>query len=58
MAGTERRRELRRRRQRTKKVRMLLDRANKGTMEKDTVARKLRRMTIGAETIIEREGLK
>lgn len=58
MAGTERRRELRRRRQRTKKVRMLLDRAGKGTMEKETVARKLRRMTVGADTIIEREGLK
>ncbi len=58
MAGSERRRELRRRRHRTKKVKMLVDRAHKGSMDKDRVAQKLRRMTIGAEAIIDREKLK
>ncbi|WP_153555595.1 DUF6800 family protein [Roseimaritima sediminicola] len=57
MAGTERRRELRRRRQRVVKTRKILDRVKKGSMSKDTAARKLRRMTTGADVIIQREGL-
>ena len=58
MAGIERVREIRQRRTRRKKVAKLLARAKAGTMEKAEVARKLRRMTPGAEVIIEREGLK
>ncbi len=57
MAGTERRRELRRRRQRVVKTRQLIERVKKGTMDKETAARKLRRMTTGADVIIEREKL-
>ncbi len=57
MAGTERRRELRRRRQRVAKTRNLLDRAKKGTIDKAVVVRKLRRMSSGADVIIAREKL-
>ncbi|QDS93505.1 hypothetical protein FF011L_22750 [Roseimaritima multifibrata] len=57
MAGTERRRELRRRRKRVVQTKKLLARAANGTMEKSTVIRKLRRMTTGADAIIEREKL-
>ena len=57
MAGTERRRELRRRRQRVVKTRQLIERVKKGTMDKETAVRKLRRMTTGADVIIEREKL-
>ena len=57
MAGTERRRELRRRRQRVVKTRQLLERVKKGTMDKETAVRKLRRLTSGADVIIEREKL-
>lgn len=57
MAGTERVREIRRSRSRRKKVRMLVDRAKKGTMDKSEVVRKLRKLTPGAEVIIAREGL-
>lgn len=57
MAGTERRRELRRRRQRVAKTRQMLARVKKGTMDKDTAARKLRRMSTGADVIIKREKL-
>jgi hypothetical protein len=57
-SGIERVREIRRRRTRRKKVVKLLARAKAGTMEKSEVIRKLRRMTTGAEVIIEREGLR
>ena len=57
-SGIERVREIRRLRTRKKKVAKLLARARAGTMDKPEVARKLRRMTTGAEVIIEREGLK
>ncbi len=57
-SGIERVREIRRRRTRKKKVAKLLARATAGTMEKTEVARKLRRMTTGAQIIIDREGLK
>ncbi|MFG0291495.1 MAG: DUF6800 family protein [Rhodopirellula sp. JB044] len=57
MPGTERRREIARLRARRKKTAKLLNRAKEGTMDKAEVARKLRRMTPGAEDIIKREGL-
>jgi len=58
MAGIERVREIRRLRTRRKKVRLLLNRAEKGTMDKSEVVRKLRKLTPGADVIIAREGLR
>ena len=58
MAGRERVREIRRRRTRKRKTVNLLQRVQKGSMEKAEAARKLRRMTPGADVIINREGLK
>jgi hypothetical protein len=58
MAGIERVREIRRLRTRRKKTAMLIARVNAGTMEKAEAARKLRRLTPGADTIISREGWK
>jgi antitoxin (DNA-binding transcriptional repressor) of toxin-antitoxin stability system len=57
MAGIERVREIRRLRTRRKKTAKLIARAKAGTMEKAEVARKLRRLTPGADIIIAREGL-
>ncbi len=57
-SGIERVREIKRLRTRRKKVQKLLARAKAGTMEKAEVCRKLRKLTPGAEVIIEREGLK
>lgn len=57
MAGTERRREIARLRARRKKTINLLQRVKAGTMEKTEAARKLRRLTPGADVIIKREGL-
>lgn len=58
MAGTERQRELRRLRQRRKKVKLLTARASKASGgEKEEIARKLRRLTPGADVIIARENL-
>ena len=57
-AGRERVREIRRRRSRKRKTANILQRVKKGTMEKAEAARKLRRMTPGADVIIAREGLK
>ena len=57
-SGIERVREIKRLRTRRKKVAKLLARAKAGTMDKGEVARKLRRLTPGADVIIEREGLK
>lgn len=53
MAGTERQRELRRRRTRTKKVAALRVKAVKANKsEKEAIASKLRRLTPGAELLI------
>lgn len=57
MAGTERRREIRRLRTRRKKTAQLIKRAHAGTIDKAEAARKLRRMTPGSQVIIDREGL-
>jgi 16S rRNA G1207 methylase RsmC len=58
MAGTERQRELRRRRTRTKKTQALLAKAKKSNAAtKAVIARKLRMLTPGADVIIAREGL-
>lgn len=57
-SGIERVREIKRLRTRRKKVAKLLARAKAGSMDKSEVARKLRRLTPGADVIIEREGLK
>jgi hypothetical protein len=56
-SGIERVREIKRLRTRRKKVAKLLTRAKAGTMDKSEVARKLRRLTPGADVIIKREGL-
>jgi len=57
MAGTERRREIRRLRTRRKNAAKILARGKAGSMEKAEAARKLRRMTPGADIVIKREGL-
>ena len=53
--GTERTRELRRRRHRTKKVAKLLSRVKKG--DNSVVIDKLRRLTPGAAAILTNNGL-
>lgn len=53
--GTERTRELRRRRHRKKKITKLLSRVKKG--DNSVVVEKLRRLTPGAATIISTLGL-
>ncbi len=56
--GTERQRELRRLRTRKRKTKMILAKAQKATApEKQELARKLRRMTPGANVIIKNAGL-
>ena len=56
--GTERQRELRRLRTRLRKTRMILAKAQKASpAEKQELVRKLRRMTPGADVIIQRAGL-
>ncbi len=57
MAGIERVREIRRLRTRRKKTAKLIARVKAGTMDKAEAARKLRRLTPGADIIIAREGL-
>jgi hypothetical protein len=53
MAGTERQRELRRRRTRSKKVTLLHKKAEKSSKaEKAVIAQKLRRLSPGAEQLI------
>lgn len=55
MAGSERSRELRRRRKRREKVAHLQKRlAKAATSEKQEIVRKLREMTPGAEVIIQK----
>lgn len=56
--GTERTRELRRRRHRKKQVAKLVKRADAGSAaDKAVVVAKLRRLTPGAEEIIKNNGL-
>lgn len=53
--SSERTRELRRRRKRTKKLKVIARKAGKATpSEKAHLAQKIRRMTTGAEIIIDR----
>ncbi len=57
--GTERTRELRRRRQRKKKLLLLRKKCVKANKsEKAVIAQKLRRLTPGAEFVIESLGIK
>ncbi|MDF1844035.1 MAG: DUF6800 family protein [Rubripirellula sp.] len=56
MSGTERRREIRRRRTRRKKTLQMIARVKSGALSKTEAVRKLRRMTPGAEIVIAREG--
>jgi hypothetical protein len=59
MAGTERQRELRRRRHRTKKLSILSKKAEKASKsEKAVIAQKIRRLSPGADALIEAWGLK
>ena len=54
MAGTERQRELRRRRTRAKKVALLKAKVAKATKsDKEAIAAKLRKLTPGADQLIE-----
>lgn len=58
MAGSERRRELRRRRHRSKKLAHYKQRLKKASAsEKAMIATKLRQLTPGAEMLIEAHGL-
>ncbi len=58
MAGSERRREISRRRTRRKKVEHLKKRAEKASVsDKAAIAAKLRQLTPGAEELVERWGL-
>ena len=55
MSGSERRRELRRRRHRKKQLAKLGERSKKaGDNEKEVIAHKIRNLTIGADELIER----
>lgn len=58
MSGSERRRELKRRRHRKIKIAQLKRRAAKASVsEKAVIANKIRQMTPGSETIIAKLGL-
>lgn len=55
MAGSERKRELRRRRHRKKKLNILTRKSEKASAsEKSVIADKLRKLTAGGEELIER----
>ncbi len=59
MAGTERQRELRRRRHRSKKLTILARKTAKASKsEKGIIVQKLRKLTPGADTIIASWGIK
>lgn len=59
MSGIERQRELRRRRKRRKKLDIIGRKVKTASVsDKQNIAQKLRRMTPGADAIIERLGLK
>ena len=53
----ERKKEIKRRRHRKEKLAQFQNRLRKGTLSKDDVADKLRKLTIGAEDVIENWGL-
>ncbi len=55
--GTERTRELRRRRHRKKKVLKLVERAGKSGADKEAIFQKIRRLTPGADVVIANHGL-
>jgi len=55
-AGIERRREIRRLRTRREKTAKIIARVKAGTMDRSEAIRKLRKLTPGADVIIEREG--
>lgn len=57
-SGIERVREIKRLRTRRKKTANLIARVKAGTMDQAEAIRKLKRMTPGAQVIIEREGWK
>ena len=58
MSGSERKRELRRRRHRKKKVAKLVAKAGKASpADKAGIAEKLRRLTPGAEVLIAAHGI-
>jgi len=58
VAGSERRREISRRRTRTKKVQILKRKLEKASVsDKAAIATKLRKMTPGAEELVERWAL-
>ncbi len=57
-SGIERRREINRLRTRRRKTANLIARVKAGTMDKSEAIRKLRRLTPGADIVIEREGWK
>ncbi len=58
MSGSERKRELRRRRHRKKKVAKLLDRSKKASAaDKAAIAGKLRKLTPGADVLISAHSL-
>ncbi|MCA9187634.1 MAG: DUF6800 family protein [Pirellulaceae bacterium] len=58
MAGSERQREIRRRRHRKKKMKVVLRKVSKASVsEKQHIATKLRELTPGAPAIIERLAL-
>jgi len=58
VSGSERRREISRRRTRRKKVEILKRKAEKGSVsDKAAIATKLRNLTPGAEILVERWGL-
>lgn len=57
-SGIERRREIRRLRTRRKKTANMIARVKAGKMDKAEAIRKLKRLTPGADVVIEREGWK
>jgi hypothetical protein len=57
-SGIERRREIRRLRTRRKKTANMIARVKAGKMDKAEAIRKLKKLTPGADVVIEREGWK
>ena len=57
-SGIERRREIRRLRTRRKKTANMISRVKAGKMDKAEAIRKLKKLTPGADVVIEREGWK
>ena len=57
MPSCERKKEIKRRRHRKEKFVQFQSRMKKGSLSKDDAAEKLRKLTIGAEDVIENWGL-